>query len=59
MSTKQKLRPFQRIMRKHAKSESVQQRQSDLLMQFSGKDHEAVALLLKEWLKQSERKDKM
>jgi hypothetical protein len=46
-------------MRKHAKSESVQQRQSDLLMQFSGKDHEAVALLLKEWLKQSERKDKM
>jgi hypothetical protein len=46
-------------MRKHAKSESVQQRQSDLLMQFSGKDHKAVAALLKEWLKQSEQKDKM
>jgi hypothetical protein len=42
-------------MRKHAKSQSVQQRQSDLLMTFSGKDHKAIALLLKKWLKENKQ----
>jgi len=56
MQQPKKLRPLQQIMRKHAKAPHIQKRQSDLLMTYASKDHEAIALIIQAWLGESETK---
>jgi hypothetical protein len=53
MHKSRKERPLQHIMRKHAKAEHIQKRQSDLLMTYANNDHKAVAQLIKQFLSQS------
>lgn len=47
-------RPLHQIMRKHAKADNIQKRQSDLLMTYASKDHKAVAQLIQKWLNESQ-----
>ncbi|MFQ3249879.1 hypothetical protein [Glaciecola sp.] len=50
MQKQTKSRPLQNIMRKHAKAESIQRRQSALLMCFAENDHKRIAELLQTWI---------
>jgi hypothetical protein len=53
MQQPKKLRPFQRIMRKHA---HIQKRQSDLLMTYANNDHKLVAQIIQAWLNEQQIK---
>jgi hypothetical protein len=56
MQHPKKLRPFQRIMRKHAKTPHIQKRQSALLMAYANSDHKAVAEVIQAWLNEQKTK---
>lgn len=51
--TNTKARPLQNIMRKYAKVEHIQKRQSALLMTYASGDHKTISLLLKKWLNEA------
>ena len=53
MQKQAKRRPLQQIMRKHAKAEQIQKRQSALLMCFADNNHKFIAMLLKSWLSEN------
>lgn len=56
MQQPKKVRPFQRIMRKHAKASHIQKRQSDLLMTYANDDHKLVAQIIQAWLNEQQIK---
>lgn len=57
MNENKSQRPLHNIMRKHAKAEHIQKRQSNLIMCFANNEHAAVAKLLQKWLQQEKNKN--
>lgn len=55
MNENKSQRPLHNIMRKHAKAEHIQKRQSNLIMCFANNEHAAVAKLLQKWLQQEKK----